>query len=237
MASGSSSPTCAPALRSASWQVRRGRSGSAVMAEREQRAPRRTRRCEERPAPTGSVLVTRTSPPAGRRVAAGGVQAAKTASSASRCGAAHGNLEAADRGTGRESRPTRKLSGFGVKVTSVARLDGHGQGEAAVVVGVVADDGDAAGARAVGTTPSLSPRRAGLTATGGPGHASCDGRAQWTAEGIKIIELAGIGPAPVHLHDAGRRRSRGAAPRAGRAGCGRARRRGARRARRRTGTS
>ena len=76
---------------------------------------------EERPAPTGSVLVTRTAPPLGgwlqpqepgRQGGLGGAPAAVPPSRRSR---------AARPGNWSESIPTRKLPGFGVKVTSVAR--------------------------------------------------------------------------------------------------------------------
>ena len=99
------------------------------------------------------------------------------------------------------------------------QVDGHGQREPAVVVGVVADDGDASGARAVGTAPACRspPRPAsspgcspapGLTAPCSPGHdpAMVERVRSGPLSGIKIIELAGIGPAPytcMMLADAG----------------------------------
>ena len=82
------------------------------------------------------------------------------------------------------------------------QVDGHGQRDAVVVVGVVADDGDASGARAVGTGTAWSS----LTVPGGPGHDPAMAERSGPLSGIKIIELAGIGPGPftcMMLADAG----------------------------------
>ena len=62
------------------------------------------------------------------------------------------------------------------------------------------------GARAVGIGPSLAQVDAGLTIVGGSGHDPAMADRSGPLSGIKIIELAGIGPAPytcMMLADAG----------------------------------
>ena len=93
------------------------------------------------------------------------------------------------------------------------QVDGHGEGEALVVVGVVADERDAsggaggaaawrhAGGPGGGHGPSLTP--AGRS---GDDPAMADTSRSGPLTGIKIIELAGIGPSPytnMMLADAG----------------------------------
>src|SRR5580698_5133998 len=61
------------------------------------------------------------------------------------------------------------------------------------------------GARAAGTPPAW-PRTVGLTVVGGAGHDPAMADRSGPLSGIKIIELAGIGPAPytcMMLADAG----------------------------------
>src|ERR1700677_657023 len=62
------------------------------------------------------------------------------------------------------------------------------------------------GARAAGTPPTWHRRRAGLTVAGGAGQHPAMADRSGPLSGIKIIELAGIGPAPytcMMLADAG----------------------------------
>ncbi len=63
--SGSSRPTWAPAARSASWQSRASASASGSWPRASSSATEKAA-LEDRPAPTGSVLVTRTVPPDAR---------------------------------------------------------------------------------------------------------------------------------------------------------------------------
>src|SRR5208283_2750227 len=75
-----------------------------------------------------------------------------------------------------------------------------------VVVRVVADDGDSSGGARRGHAPQLVAARAGLTVVGGSGHDPAMADRSGPLSGIKIIELAGIGPAPytcMLLADAG----------------------------------
>src|SRR5580704_9806473 len=101
------------------------------------------------------------------------------------------------------------------------QVDGDRQRDPAVVVGVVADNGDSSGRTGLGHVLQLDPGDrvagarlaprallSGLTAAGGPGHdpAMVDRVRTGPLSGIKIIELAGIGPAPftcMMLADAG----------------------------------
>ncbi len=103
------------------------------------------------------------------------------------------------------------------------QVDGHGEGEAPVVVGVVADDGDAAGGTGGGHEVQLGPppggvgtwaigsppphrRRDQLDRRRGAGHDPAMTERSGPLRGIKIIELAGIGPGPftcMMLADAG----------------------------------
>ena len=123
----------------------------------------------------------------------------------SRCGAAQGNLEGLIGKLVRVEADEEavRLRGEG---DLGGEADGHGKGEATVVVGVVADDGDASGSTGSGHDPQLVAGRTGLTATGGSGQHPAMAERSGPLSGIKIIELAGIGPAPftcMMLADAG----------------------------------
>ena len=118
MASGSSSPTCAPARRSASWQARASARGSGSWPRASSSATEKAA-LEDRPAPTGSVLVTRAAPPLG-----GGWARSRPAARAASAGTGAVSPKAISSGlpgNWSESIPKRKLPGFGVKWTSVAR--------------------------------------------------------------------------------------------------------------------
>ena len=235
MASGSSSPTCAPAhplglLAGAGEGERVG-----VVAEREQDGHR------ERGARGQTGADGERAGDAHRATRGGRVEPEESGRQeglvGNRRGAAQGNLEGL---TGELVRveADEEAARFRGEGDLGGEADGHGKGEAAVVVGVVADDGDASGGAGSGHDPQLVAGRTGLTATVGSGQHPAMAERSGPLSGIKIIELAGIGPAPftcMMLADAGAEvlRLERAAP-----GCGRARRRGARRrARRRTGTS
>ena len=210
MASGSSSPTCAPAsalrlLAGAGERERVGSWPSASSSATEKAA------LDDRPAPTGSVLVTRTAPPDGRRL------------QPEEPGPARRALRRPPAAVPPVKGDLERLVGELVRVDAdeeAARLrgegdlggqvDGHRQREAAVVVGVVADDGDSSGCAGRGHVPSLS-HGSGPALTGGltarlPGHDPAMAERSGPLSGIKIIELAGIGPAPftcMMLADAG----------------------------------
>ena len=124
-----------------------------------------------------------------------------------RGGAAQGDLERRA-GNWSESTPTRKLPGLAREGDLGGEADGHGQREPAVVVGVVADDGDASGGAGGGHAPQLDAGRHGLDRRGRLGSRSCDGRAQWTAEWGQDHRAGGHRAGALHLHDAGRRRGR-----------------------------
>ena len=219
MASGSSRPTCAPALRSASWQARASARGSGSWPRASSIATEKAA-LEDRPAPTGSVLVTRAAPPLGggwaRRSAGrqGGF-------GRNRGGVAQGDLE---RPAGELVRvdPDEEAARFRREADLGGQVDGHGQREPAVVVGVVADEGDSSGGAGGGHAPAWR-RTDRLDRRGRRGSRSCDGRPQWTAERDQDHRAGGHRSGALHLHDAGRRRRAGAAPGAGGAGCGRAR--------------
>ena len=202
--SGSSRPTWAPAPRSASWQSRASVSGSGSWPRARSSATEKAA-LEDRPAPTGSVLVTRTVPPEGggrcsrrspaARRASGGTGAASPRAISSGWS---GELVRVD--------PDEEAAGLGREGDLGGEVDGHRQREAAVVVGVVADDGDSSGGAGRGHLPSLAQVRAGLTVEGGSGHDPAMADRSGPLSGIKIIELAGIGPAPytcMMLADAG----------------------------------
>ena len=176
---------------------------------------------EDSPAPTGRVLVTRTVPPAGRWVepeepgrqgGLGGTGAAL----------AQGDLE---RPAGELVRvdADEEAARLGREGDLGGQVDGHGQREPAVVVGVVADDGDSSGGAGGRHRPSLA-QGGRLDRRGTLGSRSCDGRPQWTAERDQDHRAGRHRAGALHLHDAGRRRRPGPAPRAGGAGRGRARR-------------
>ena len=156
MANGSSRPTWAPALRSASWQSRASASGSGSCPRASSNATEKAA-LDDRPAPTGMVLVDADRPAAGRRLQPeepgrqGGV-------GADRGGVAQHDL---DRLPGELVRvdPEQETARLGREGHLGGQLDGHGQREARVVVGVVADDGDSSWGAGGGHGPQLGAGR------------------------------------------------------------------------------
>ena len=118
MASGSSRPTCDPALRSASWQVRASASGSVSWPSGEEERDGEGRaRGQARPDrdgagdPDGAAARRRLQAEEPGRQEGLGAAPGRCSPSAISTGSS---------GNWSESIPTRKLPGFGVKVTSVA---------------------------------------------------------------------------------------------------------------------
>ena len=233
MVSGSSRPTCAPVVRSASWLSRASDSGWRSWPSASRKATEKAA-LEDRPAPTGSVLRHPDAATAGRWVEAqepgrqGGL-------GRNRGGVAQGDLH---RLVGELVRvdPDQETAGPGREGDLGGEVDGHGEGQPSVVVGVVADDGHASRGAGRRHLPSLAQagrldRRRRL------GSRSCGDRPQRTAERDQDRRAGGDRAGALHLHDAGRRRRPGAATGAGRTRrrSSEARRRG-RRVRRRTGT-
>ena len=175
---------------------------------------------EDRPAPTGRVLVTRTVPPARRSAGAAGARPPGRPRGNRGGVVAQGDLQ---RPAGELVRvdPDQEAAGLRREGDLGGQVDGHRQREAAVVVGVVADDGHSSGGTGRRHHPSLA--QAGrLDRRGRLGSRSCDDRPQWTAERDQDHRAGRDRAGALHLHDAGRRRGAGPAPRAGRAGRGRA---------------
>ena len=123
MASGSRRPTWEPASRSASWQVRASASGSSLWPSASNRATENAA-LDDRPAPTGSELVTRMAPPElgrwTRRSAEARCECAATTPQATVPNVSSA-ISSGSSGNWSDSMPTRKLPGFGVNVTSVAK--------------------------------------------------------------------------------------------------------------------
>ena len=194
---GSSSPTREPAASSALWQ-------EVASSSRSWSSPRASRKAtekaalDERPAPTGMVLVTFTAPPEGGRASARRA-AARTAWGGEGAVLPRGNLPRL--GVLVAGHPDQEAAQLGGEAGLGGQVDGHGEREALVVVGVVADEGD----------PSRSTSDehcASLTPAGHSGHdpAMAQTPRSGPLNGIKIIELAGIGPSPytaMMLADAG----------------------------------
>ncbi len=122
IASGSSSPTWAPALRSASWHVVASAIGSSWCPSASSSATENAA-LDDSPAPTGSVLVTLIDPPApgccslrsaaaSRPCSGSGIPAA--AAAAPQLQPPSTAISTGWSGYWSESIPMRKLSGFGV---------------------------------------------------------------------------------------------------------------------------
>ena len=117
MAKGSSSPTGEPAAPSALWHSLASSSASPARPSASRTATENAA-LDDRPAPTGMVLVTRRAPPEG------GWAAATRAAARAACG---GSGAIPPRGISHGSgywslaTPIKKLPALGVKVASVAR--------------------------------------------------------------------------------------------------------------------
>ena len=218
MASGSSRPTRDPAgLLGALADARPVSSGSRSRPSASRRATEKAA-LDERPAPMGMVLVTFMAPPDGR-LGQGDEGRRQCGLRAGRGrGAAQGRIS---QGSGNWSLvdADQEAARPGGEAGLGGQVDGHGQREALVVVGVVTDQGDPSGCTSDPHCPSL-------TATGRSGHdpAMAQSSRSGPLSGIKIIELAGIGPAPyaaMMLADAGAQviRLERAAPGAPGTGC------------------
>ena len=172
MTRGSSRPTWAPALRSASWQSRARASGSASCpsasrsGHREGGARGQAGTDGDGAGDPGRAAARRRLQPeeSGRQGSLGG----------DRRGVAQHDL---DGPTGELVRvdPDEEAARLGREGDLGGQLNGHGQREAGVVVGVVADDGHSSGGAGGWHAPQLGAGRGRLDHRGRRGSRSCDG--------------------------------------------------------------
>ena len=206
MAKGSSSPTGEPAASSALWHSLASSSASPARPSASRTATENAA-LDDRPAPTGMVLVTRRAPPEG-----GWARATRAAARAA-CGGAGG--VAAQRDLPRlgelvAGHPDQEAARLGGEGGLGGQVDGHGEREPLVVVGVVTDEGDPSWRAGDQHGASLTPMRP-------LGSRSCDGAdtEKRTAQRYQDHRAGGDRALPLRRHDAGRRRRPGHPPRAG----------------------
>ncbi len=144
-----------PAAPSALWHSLASARGSAGRPRASRTATEKAA-LDERPAPTGIVLVTRSAPPDG------GWARAMRAAASTACGGGRGGVAQRDLPrlgvlvAGHADQEAARLGGEG---GLGGQVDGHGEREALVVVGVVADQGDPSGRAGDEHRASLTPMR------------------------------------------------------------------------------